>query len=185
VTAIVSDEPLSPSVTTSGPETPLPRWYSPLTAKLHTSVGARSLETWVMCWKTSTLNFLTAPGGTGGSVGSTRSNASKSIPSASASVGAAAVSVPVASVPVGVAATAGAAALPASPPVASATIETITAITATRPTRLVGSDEAADSRCGRQQAWRLAHRASTTVPVTCEITTRARTVFGCPASETR
>ena len=88
---------VSPSLTTIGVDTPVPRWYFlPLTAKLHTSVGARSLETWVTCWKTSTSNFLTAPAGHGGSVGSTRSNGSNSTPSASASVGAAAAAAGVA-----------------------------------------------------------------------------------------
>src|SRR5436190_1018706 len=41
-----------------------------------------------MCSSTSTLNFLTAPGGTAGSVGSTFWNFSKAMPFASASVGA-------------------------------------------------------------------------------------------------
>jgi hypothetical protein len=81
---MLSSEPLtsvkstvSPSVTTIGGDAPVPRWYLPLTAKLHTSVGASSLETWVTCWKTSTLNFFTTPGGGGGSVGSTAVNFSK------------------------------------------------------------------------------------------------------------
>ena len=54
VTFIALDEPLtsvkstvSPSVTTMGPETPVPRCSLPLTAKLQISVGARSLETCV------------------------------------------------------------------------------------------------------------------------------------------
>ena len=81
---------VSPWLTTIGADTPVPRWYLPLTAKLHTSVGARSLETWVTCWKTSTLKVLTDPAGTAGSVGSTRSNGSNFTPFASAAVGAAA-----------------------------------------------------------------------------------------------
>jgi hypothetical protein len=105
-----------------------------LTAKLHTSVGARSLETWVTCWKTSTLNFLTGPGGTAGSVGSTRSNGSNFTPFASAAVGAAEFSVPVAW-SAGAAAGAAATGCESLPPVANATIETSAAIRATRPTR--------------------------------------------------
>ena len=56
-TFIDSAEPLvsvkstvSPSLTTIGADTPVPRCSSPLTEKLHTSVGASSLETWVTCW---------------------------------------------------------------------------------------------------------------------------------------
>jgi hypothetical protein len=41
---------VSPSSTTIGADTPVPRYSLPLTEKLHTSVGARSLETCVTCW---------------------------------------------------------------------------------------------------------------------------------------
>ena len=54
---------VSPSVTTIGPDTPVPRCSLPLIAKLQISVGGRSLETLVTWWRTSTLNFLTAPAG--------------------------------------------------------------------------------------------------------------------------
>ena len=41
---------VSPSLTTIGGDTPVPRYALPLTAKLQTSVGASSFETCVTCW---------------------------------------------------------------------------------------------------------------------------------------
>ena len=84
VPLVIEKATVVPSSTTIGVETPVPRWYLPLTAKLQTSVGARSLETWVTCWKTSTSTLVTGAG----SVGSTFSNDSNATPLDSASVGA-------------------------------------------------------------------------------------------------
>src|SRR3954463_10437758 len=81
---------LSPWLTTIGGLAAVPRYAVPLTAKLQASVGASCGSTCVTCWKTSTVNFLTAPAGTAGSVGSTFSNGSNLVPARAASGGASA-----------------------------------------------------------------------------------------------